>query len=109
MNQGYSRCSTLAVTENAAITADHGIAAALEHAGVEVLINGQDFSKLTLDTLQEKARAAKIPFNELEMADLIKGKRKTVTGSTTMYRYELEYSYESFRFELQSSVVTSLK
>ena len=80
-----------------------------QDAGVEVLINGQDFSKLTLDTLQEKARAAKIPFNELEMADLIKGKRKTVTGSTTMYRYELEYSYEAFRFELQSSVVTSLK
>lgn len=37
VNQGYARCSTLAVTENAVITADNGIAAALASVGVEVL------------------------------------------------------------------------
>ena len=37
VNQGYARCSTLAVTDNAVITADDGIAAALERSGVEVL------------------------------------------------------------------------
>ena len=38
VNQGYTRCSSLQVAENAVITADKGIAKALENNGVEVLL-----------------------------------------------------------------------
>ena len=37
VRQGYARCSTLAVTSGAAITADRGIAAVLRQCGVDVL------------------------------------------------------------------------
>lgn len=37
VNQGYCRCSTLVISENAAITADEGIEAALKSKGAEVL------------------------------------------------------------------------
>lgn len=37
VNQGYTRCSTLAVSENSAITADTSIAKALRHNGADVL------------------------------------------------------------------------
>ncbi len=38
VNQGYTRCSSLQVAENAVITADKGIAKALENNGAEVLL-----------------------------------------------------------------------
>ena len=46
VNQGYARCSTLAVNESAVITADDGIAAALEKAGVEVLRIRQGYIRI---------------------------------------------------------------
>lgn len=38
VNQGYSKCSALAVCEDAVITADAGIAKAVESHGIEVLL-----------------------------------------------------------------------
>lgn len=37
VNQGYAKCAVCLVTENAAITADLGLCAAMEHEGMEVL------------------------------------------------------------------------
>ena len=38
VKQGYARCSVIPVTEKAAITADKGIAAALQALGIEILL-----------------------------------------------------------------------
>lgn len=37
VNQGYAKCAVCLATENAAITADSGLCAALQHEGMEVL------------------------------------------------------------------------
>ena len=41
INQGYARCSTLVVAENAAVTADLSIASSLSENGAEVLLISQ--------------------------------------------------------------------
>lgn len=38
IKQGYAKCSSCVVTENAIITADHGLAAAVRKEGIEVLL-----------------------------------------------------------------------
>jgi hypothetical protein len=69
-----------------------------------VLVNGSDISKMTQQTMKENVKAAKIPFNDSEMNDLLQGRRNILTGLNTMYRYELEFVNGTFRFELQSNV-----
>lgn len=71
---------------------------------VTVLVNGSDISKMTQQTMKENVKAAKIPFNDSEMNDLLQGRRNILTGLNTMYRYELEFVNGTFRFELQSNV-----
>ena len=46
VNQGYTRCSVAMLSENCAVTADRGIASALEKNGVDVLIIRQGHIEL---------------------------------------------------------------